>query len=91
MGSGVFLSSGVVLYTFSHNYDDVIRLINVLIIRYRFSCTIGRINGKPVIFILGVSVKLLADVISNHPTLFFLVKHYYTFKDNLFILDTHYQ
>jgi hypothetical protein len=89
MGSGVFLSSGVVLYTFSYNYNDVIRLINVLIIRYRFSCTIGRINGKPVIFILGVSVKLLADVISNHPTL--LVKHYYTFKDNLFILDPHYQ
>lgn len=86
MSSGVFLPSGIVLSTFSHNYIDLIRLINVLIIRYRFSCTIGRINGKPVIFIRAESVKLLADIFSIHPTLILLVKDY-TFKDRLFLLN----
>ena len=87
MSSGVFLPSGIVLSTFSHNYIDLIRLINVLIIRYRFSCTIGRINGKPVIFIRAESVKLLADIFSIHPTLILLVKEHYTFKDRLFLLN----
>jgi len=87
MSSGVFLASGVVLYTFSHNYNDVVRLVNVLIIRYRFSCTIGRIEGKPVIFIGGGSIKLLVDVI-NHPTLFLLVKHNLTLKYDLYLLDS---
>lgn len=88
MSSGVFLPSGIVLSTFSHNYIDLTRLINVLIIRYRFSCTIGRINGKPVIFIRAESVKLLADIFSKiHPTLILLVKEPTTFKDRLFLLN----
>ena len=87
MSSGVFLPSGIVLSTFSHNYIDLTRLINVLIIRYRFSCTIGRINGLPVIFIRAESVKLLADIFSIHPTLILLVKEHYTFKDRLFLLN----
>ena len=88
MSSGVFLPSGIVLSTFSHNYIDLTRLINVLIIRYRFSCTIGRIKGKPVIFIRAESVKLLSDIFSKiHPTLILLVKEHYTFKDRLFLLN----
>lgn len=89
MGSGVFLPSGLVLFTFSYNYYDVLRLMNILILRYNLSCTMGRYEGKPVIFITGESVaKLLADLI-NLPTLFILVQKQYTdiFKNKLFICD----
>jgi LAGLIDADG DNA endonuclease family len=89
MGSGVFLPSGLVLFTFSYNYYDVLRLMNILILRYNLSCTTGRYEGKPVIFITGESVaKLLADLI-NLPTLFILVQKQYTdiFKNKLFICD----
>jgi hypothetical protein len=89
MGSGVFLPSGVVLFTFSYNYNDVLRLMNILILRYNLSCTMGRYEGKPVIFIPGESiVKLLADLI-NFPTLFILVQKQGTdtFNNKLFIYD----
>lgn len=88
MGSGVFLPSGVVLITFSYNYNDVLRLMSVLNLRYNLSCIMGRYEGKPVIFIPAESIKLLADII-NLSTLFVLVQKQGTdiFKNKLFICD----
>ena len=57
LGSSVeYMPYGLILHTYSYNYKDLITLMHILIIKYRLSCTIGRIDGKPVIYILAESV-----------------------------------
>jgi hypothetical protein len=40
MGDGIFKSKGLILCTDSFSLPDVIRLMNVLVIRYELNCTL---------------------------------------------------
>ena len=44
MGDGTYKSEGLLLCTDSYSIKDVVRLMNVLIIRYRLICTIHNPN-----------------------------------------------
>lgn len=47
LGDGEFKSKGIYLCTDSYAIQDVVRLMNVLIIRYKLKCTLHKAsNGK---------------------------------------------
>ena len=46
MGDGIAKSHGLILCTDSYSIQDVVRLINVLIVRYRFKCTLRNHSQK---------------------------------------------
>ena len=51
MGDGSVVSGGLRISTDSFTVIEVVRLINVLIIKYRLKCTLHIMNNKPRIFI----------------------------------------
>lgn len=50
MGDGSY-HSGLILSTDSFSIPDIVKLMNVLIIRYRVECTIHKYSGRPRIYI----------------------------------------
>lgn len=66
MGDGTALSGGIRIYTYSFTVEDVVRLINVLIIKYRLKCTLHVIDNKPSIFISSKSMYLLTSIINPY-------------------------
>ncbi len=44
MGDGSYVSNGILLCTDSYSIQDIVRLMNVLIIRYDLKCTLHKIN-----------------------------------------------
>ena len=46
MGDGIAKPHGLILCTDSYSVQDVVRLINVLIVRYRFKCTLRNHSQK---------------------------------------------
>lgn len=70
MGDGQASSSGLILCTNSNSIPDVVKLINVLIIRYRLECTVRefRSNRKleHMIYIRQRSMPLLRTIVKSH-------------------------
>lgn len=46
MGDGGFKSKGIYICTDSYTIQDTVRLMNVLIIRYDFKCTLHKASNK---------------------------------------------
>jgi hypothetical protein len=66
MGDGSAVSGGIRISTDSFTVQDVVRLINVLVIKYRLKCTLHIINNKPRIFISSKSMVLLIPIINPY-------------------------
>ncbi len=58
MGDGSRTGSGLTLCTHNYSIQDVVKLMNVLIIKYRFLCTLRMNRGKPTIYISSKSKYL---------------------------------
>jgi hypothetical protein len=66
MGDGTAVSGGIRICTDSFTVQDVVRLINVLIIKYRLKCTLHMSDNKPRIFISSKSMDLLTSIINPY-------------------------
>lgn len=67
VGSGIRLKGrGLKLCTNSFNIPDTVRLINVLIIKYRLNCRLLLENDKPIIYIYYNSIYTLEQFIKPH-------------------------
>lgn len=73
MGDGYWDKSGVILCTDSFTVKDVVRLINVLIIKYGLDCTIQNHHGKPRIYIKAKSIDQLRVIVKPymHPIFYY--------------------
>jgi len=63
MGDGYWDGAGTVLCTDSFTLPEVVRLMNVLIIRYRLDCAIRMHRGQPLICIRARSIPLLRSIV----------------------------
>jgi hypothetical protein len=63
MGDGCVHPSGLILCTHSFSIPDCVRLMNVLMIRYRLDCTLQMSHGRPVIYIKAKSMPLLRSIV----------------------------
>ncbi len=67
MGDGVAKQHGLILCTDSYNIVDIVRLINVLIIRYNLDCTIrSHTSNQSRIYIRERSMPILRELVKNH-------------------------
>jgi hypothetical protein len=67
MGDGAILNKGLVLCTDSFSLQEVVKLINVLKIKYDINSTIqGLKNGRPRIYILPESMPRLRDLVKPY-------------------------
>ena len=66
MGDGQVASRGLRLCTDSYSVQDVVKLMNVLIIKYRLSCTLHMLEGWPRIYISAKSMGTLASIVKPH-------------------------
>jgi len=66
MGDGTAVSSGIRICTDSFTLKDVVRLINVLIIKYRLKCTLHMSDNKPRICISSKYMDLLTSIINPY-------------------------
>lgn len=66
MGDGEALKQGLRLCTDSYEISEVVKLMNVLMIKYRISCSINIIGGKPRIYIRAKSMSLLISIVKPH-------------------------
>jgi hypothetical protein len=67
MGDGSYHLSGLVLCTDSYNVSDVIRLMNVLFIKFQLDCTLQfNSSGKPRIYIKSNSMVRLQSIVAIH-------------------------
>ena len=65
MGDGSVQRHGLIICTDSYTIQDVVRLINVLIIRYRLECTLRFHSAtQPRIYISQSSMPLLLNIVS---------------------------
>jgi len=73
MGDGSSQGSGLVICTDSFSVQDVVRLMNVLIIRYRLDCTFRDSGGFNRIYIRGCSMSLLRSIVITyfHPSMYY--------------------
>lgn len=66
MGDGGFKSKGIFLCTDSYSIQDVVRLMNVLIIRYDLKCTLHKSNGGHRIYICIKSVRKVVEIVKPY-------------------------
>jgi len=66
MGDGTYRGGGIRLCTDSYSLQDVVRLINVLIIRYRLNPTVHTDRGRYRIYIPKNSMLILIPVVKPH-------------------------
>ena len=59
MGDGTRTGNGLIICTHNFSVQEVVKLINVLMIKYRFICTLRMNWGKPTIYISSKSLDLL--------------------------------
>jgi len=80
MGDGTAREYGLEICTNSYSLEDVVRLMNVLIIRYRLKCNIRikfrdnkKIQNEYTIYIRQSSVSLLRTVVTPyfHPSMLY--------------------
>lgn len=80
MGDGESRTSGLVLCTNSFTVQDVVRLMNVLIIRYRLGCVLRLKNQNKkigyLIYIRQDSMPLLRSIVTPylHPSMYYKLK-----------------
>lgn len=65
-GDGIATSGGIRICTDFFTVQDVVRLMNVLIIKYRLKCTLHITDYKPRIFISSKSMGLLISIINPY-------------------------
>ena len=68
MGDGSWQCNGLIICTDSYDIKDVVRLINVFIIRYRLECTL-RVHKKKNhyrIYIRERSMNLIRQIVMPH-------------------------
>lgn len=65
-GDGYWAKSGVALCTESFNTKDTVRLLNVLVIKYRLECTLQQRGTGSRIYIRGKSRALLCNIVKPH-------------------------
>jgi len=63
MGDGQVVSNGLRICTDAYSSSDIVKLINVLMIKYRLVCTIHVLSGRQRIYIFAKSMNLLASII----------------------------
>lgn len=87
MGDGITHHSGLELCTHSFTIVEVVRLINVLMIRYRLDCNLRIDKGKPVIYIRAHSMPHLRTIVQQHfhPSMFYKQSFQLGFYLNTFI------
>lgn len=67
MGDGAAQRHGLILCTDSYSVQDVMRLLNVLIIKYRLNCTLRyHTPTQPRIYISERSMPLLQTIVHSH-------------------------
>jgi hypothetical protein len=66
MSDGTALSGGIRICTDYFTVQDVVRWINVLIIKYRLKCTLHMIDKKARIFLRSKSMYLLISIINPY-------------------------
>lgn len=75
MGDGVAKSHGIILCTDSHSVQDIVRLMNVLMIRYDLECTLRfHTPSQPRIYIRQRSKGLLRTIVTPHMDMSMLYK-----------------
>lgn len=67
MGDGGFKSKGIFLCTDSYSIQDVVRLMNVLIIRYDLKCTLHKSDRNYRIYISRNSVDKVVRIVEARP------------------------
>jgi len=76
IGDGAALPHGIMICTDSYSQKDVVKLINVLIIKYQLECTL-RYNSptRPRIYIKNKSMKILRSIILPymHPSILYKI------------------
>ena len=88
MGDGSALSHGLIICTNSYSLEDIVRLMNVLMIRYRLECTITlkRQNKKIeyMIYIRQTSMPSLFNIVSPymHPSMLYKLKSSFSNPSN---------
>ena len=67
MGDGVAKQHGLILCTDSYKIVDIVRLINVLMIRYNLDCNLRyHTPSQPRIYIRQGSMPILRELVKNH-------------------------
>jgi hypothetical protein len=66
MGDGQVASNGLRICTDSYSSSDIVKLINVLMIKYRLVCTIHVLDGRQRIYISAKSINLLGLIIKPY-------------------------
>jgi len=73
MGDGYARPQGLILCTDSYSVQDIVRLMNVLIIRYRLKCTLRyHTSTQPRIYISERSMPLLRTIVRPHVLLWLI-------------------
>lgn len=68
-GDGSAKQHGLILCVDSYNIVDVVRLMNVLLIRYNFNCTVRyHSSTQPRIYIRQRSMPILRELVKSHMT-----------------------
>ncbi|RUS34416.1 homing endonuclease [Jimgerdemannia flammicorona] len=69
---------GLFLCTHSFSIPDVVRLMNVLMVRYNLDCTLRMDHGKyPMIYIQARSMPKLQTIVSSYmdPSMLYQIQH----------------
>jgi hypothetical protein len=67
MGDGSAHQNGLILCTDSYHITDVVKLINVLIVKYRLECNLKyHTPTQPRIYIKSRSMSLLGSIVRHH-------------------------
>ena len=66
MGDGQNTIHGLRLCTDSYKLSEVVKLMNVLIIKYRIDCSMHFLEGKPRIYIPVKYISLLSSIVKPH-------------------------
>lgn len=66
MGDAESMQGGLIICTDSYSVQDEVRLMNVLIIKYRLDCRLHMSEDRPRIYIGRKSLKLLITIVRLH-------------------------
>lgn len=65
-GDGKVASNGLRLCTDSYQISEIVKLMNVLMIKYRINCSLNILVGKPRIYISAKSMNLLSSIVKPY-------------------------
>ena len=76
MSDGAYSNGGLILCTDWFSVKGTVKLMNMLIIRYRLKCTLQNANGLPRIYISRTSMNHLRYIVAPHMLTFSNYKLY---------------